>query len=323
MAGNHGSTQHRRGRRSIAGEPFGEEPGVEGIAGAGAVGRRDGAGGNLEPERRCAGRGGQQGRPARTPLDDRHRGKPQEPVGLGRAQECRCLGGVGEQQVGGGLADEPVRGRPPGRQQRGGRSEVQGHSGAGLAGKGQGARRSLTERGSEERVRREVHDAGTPEPRRPKVTGGQQVRRTAVGHEAPLPRSIHEHADAGGASPCRTNRPDRDAVPVEGGDERPARAIAPDGADQRGADPEPCQPARGAGGRAALVEPDGARHVRAVSQRPARRQDDVQREVAKNDGAAGTPSRRCDRRWHAAEDTPGPAYNGPTSSSPYHGSSAR
>ena len=112
----------------------------------------------------------------------------------------------------------------------------------------------------------------------------------------PLAAGRDEDADPPGACPgdarhARTVTPS----PRMRLDQRPAGGIASDRRDEARSGPEPGEPARRVGRRAALAERDPARHVGADVERRVRRQDDVEHQVAEHDDPDRAAA-RVDRR---------------------------
>src|ERR1700690_4212553 len=132
---------------------------------------------------------------------------------------------------------------------------------------------------------------GPADGRRGQPVGGRPIR-----HERALPIGRHEGHQAG----RRAGDPrhaDADPVPAQGLDQQSSPAIPADRADEGRAHPQAGQPARRAGGRAALPEADHARRVGATHDRSHELRGDVDDEVAEHDdvrspaAASGGPGR--------------------------------
>jgi hypothetical protein len=112
MTGDDGAPQDVGSGDGSGGQPRGEEPGIERVAGTRRVRDDAGPSGNLESHAgsRPARATREQRRTAGSPLDDRERRKVQEGRRIGPAQERGGLGGVGEQEIRRDVSNQRVSG---------------------------------------------------------------------------------------------------------------------------------------------------------------------------------------------------------------------
>ena len=130
-----------------------------------------------------------------------------------------------------------------------------------------------------------MEGVGTGEPGRVEILGTQAVCGGPVRDERALPAGLHEHADPSRPGAGDAEGADPDPVRPHRRDERAARRVPPDGADERRPRAEASEPAGSGRGRSALAEQRTARHVRAPLERAGGRQDHVQDEIAEHHDA--------------------------------------
>ena len=139
----------------------------------------------------------------------------------------------------------------------------------------------VPERRADERVGRQVEQvAGEPaglEVGRPELVGG-----APIGDEGAFAADHHDDPDPARGPARDPRRPDGDLVGPECFDERPADRVATDRRHERRAGAEPRQPPGRVRSGTALAQRDPSRHVRPALQRPRRRHDDVEHQVAED-----------------------------------------
>ena len=277
--------ESRRRGRTPCRKPRGQEPGVEGVAGAGRVQQPRSRARRPRTARLAAGDGGQgrsrhespasRRRPERTPGGPRGSASPRKATASAAFAKSRS---GAASRIRRWVADRPAA--------RSGAADARSTVIVAPAARASSMARPVASASGDPRseyagrcrTAAPANHAGrtSPGPRRSAAPrSATKLRSPSASTSIPI-RAVR--APTGRAA--RTVTPSRRRA----ADERPSRPVPPDGADERGGYAEPRQPARGVRGRAALVESHDARHVGAVLERARRRQDHVQGEVAEHDG---------------------------------------
>ena len=161
---------------------------------------------------------------------------------------------VAKMRSGVSLADQRAGGPPAVREQRPDRSQVDADGGTGGAAELDRLAAGLTERLTEQRVDRQVHDVGTGEPVRSQVVGTQVVGRASIRRRTSVARPGRRRHRSGPFASRRRGRPAPSRRRTGPPRQRPARGIAADRRDQARLRSEPAEPAGGVRRRSALDE---------------------------------------------------------------------
>ena len=276
----------RQGSASAAGrEPADEEPGVEGVAGAGRVRRGEVLRRDLEAEMALALDARGPWRPLSPRLTTAIGAYSSRPSTAYRAQQRLGLRRRREQQVRGDVrrssaraarrpwaSSGPIEARSTLTTRVLRACELDGRAGRRAPAAPRAASRPAGGGHRSRGTRRDGCRRGRAGPRR------RDRRRTTAPRRARRARRSDPSW-----RPGRGSRAGRRRSRANGIDERAAGRVATDRGDQRRPGAEPAEPAGGVRGRAALDQGDAAGHVRAELERPGGSEDDVEHQVAQDD----------------------------------------
>ncbi len=252
--------------------------------------------GDLESQRTRTSVAGEDGGAAPTLLDDDDPRELGHPLDRVPAEECLGLALGREQDVGMDAPDELASGSPTVGQEGTDRRKVDRYEGEARSGHLDGSSAGLSERLAEQRIGRHMEEVETIEPAVLEIARPKPIGRSPVGHEGPFAAGADENADATGPLADYTTGPDDDPVGAHVLDERTARPVAADRADELRPDPQSGKPSGGIGGRASRPDANLSGDVGARFDRPVGCQHDVEDEVPDHHDArraSGRPTRRA------------------------------
>ena len=199
--------------------------------------------------------------------------------------------------------DEPEGGLPAIGHQRADRGEVEADRRPGRPGQADRLAAGRAERLAQERIGRQVQQVGPVEPGRIEIARAEPIGRPAVRHERPLAVARDDDPDTAGRPAGDPARPHHHVLGSQRPDQGPAWTVPTHGADQLGRRSEAAEPAGRVRRRAALAQPDRARHVGSDCQGTARPEHHVEGQVAQDHD----PGDRARARPGAAGQAPGNA----------------